>query len=549
MGSACGISSGCCSKTEVPQKISSPSFKPFQKSNEFTKLGNTPTDEQQYEISLLYKPDKSVIKTKKWNNMVSYKNPKNRYSTKENIFQLWDIELCKNDWSKNLSKFSLAFPQDFCKKLSAGPPTQFRWVAWKTALQTYRFFVAGLYENLKTQKELCKFIGTIKNDVSRTFINAFYDRNALENILCAYAEYNKKVGYCQGMSFIAGLLLIVSDNNEEETFWALVSLMEHKIFTDKLDLSGINKIYVTNFPMVRIFEILFDNFLRQQNPNIYSYFEKIGLPTSLWLHSWILSLFTYKFPVDFCIRLWDALFSYGISHLIVILYQIIETLYENECFDNKNMEECYNILKMSDSTYFEYRKYLDVNQIIKKSQRIHIDYENYNKIIREAKMQINNNGNPQSDQIVFDEEKQNESLLLIPIKKSKNYNPNIDNSEISPLTNKNNEIKLPPISKNKSHCFVFDYEPVKNIQSQLLEKTQKSAIRKVKLKKSVKNMSAVKQKRERKQSESILINVFGKSEKKIEEREGLKNEKLKFKENINIRKRPLSNCSIQRKIN
>lgn len=39
----------------------------------------------------------------------------------------------------------------------------------------------------------------------------------------AYSVYNQEVGYCQGMSQIAALLLMYMD--EEDAFWALSALM------------------------------------------------------------------------------------------------------------------------------------------------------------------------------------------------------------------------------------------------------------------------------------------------------------------------------------
>ena len=69
-------------------------------------------------------------------------------------------------------------------------------------------------------------------DVNRTYRDhiSFRERygvkqRSLFNILCAYSVYNSEVGYCQGMSQIAALLLLYM--NEEDAFWALAQLMTH----------------------------------------------------------------------------------------------------------------------------------------------------------------------------------------------------------------------------------------------------------------------------------------------------------------------------------
>ncbi|EDO32633.1 predicted protein [Nematostella vectensis] len=49
-------------------------------------------------------------------------------------------------------------------------------------------------------------------------------RASLFRVLAVYAHYNTQVSYCQGMSYIAGMLLMNMD--EEDAFWCLVSLFE-----------------------------------------------------------------------------------------------------------------------------------------------------------------------------------------------------------------------------------------------------------------------------------------------------------------------------------
>ena len=46
----------------------------------------------------------------------------------------------------------------------------------------------------------------------------------LFHVLAAYSVYNSEIGYCQGMSQIAALLLMYL-NDEEDAFWGLSQLM------------------------------------------------------------------------------------------------------------------------------------------------------------------------------------------------------------------------------------------------------------------------------------------------------------------------------------
>ena len=49
----------------------------------------------------------------------------------------------------------------------------------------------------------------------------------LNSVLVAYSVYDMEVGYIQGLNLIAGILLY-HIKSEEQTFWALVELMEEQ---------------------------------------------------------------------------------------------------------------------------------------------------------------------------------------------------------------------------------------------------------------------------------------------------------------------------------
>ena len=100
-----------------------------------------------------------------------------------------------------------------------GPPPVYRWTAWKVALKIRHYQILGRYKDLKERENECKWIRTIEKDLDRTFplhplfgdtMFATKGRNALRSILIAYSVYLPRVGYCQGMNFVAGFFLIIS---------------------------------------------------------------------------------------------------------------------------------------------------------------------------------------------------------------------------------------------------------------------------------------------------------------------------------------------------
>lgn len=83
---------------------------------------------------------------------------------------------------------------------------------------------------LELARKYSQDVRQIDLDVNRTYRDTrmFRERygreqRALFNVLCAYSIYNSEVGYCQGMSQVAALLLMYME--EEDAFWALSQLM------------------------------------------------------------------------------------------------------------------------------------------------------------------------------------------------------------------------------------------------------------------------------------------------------------------------------------
>ena len=102
----------------------------------------------------------------------------------------------------------------------------------------------------------------IQKNISRTFINNNKKKNEkkkkekiLYNILKSICNIDKECGYCQGINFITGFLLEISDFNEVETFYMLISLFS-KEFDCNFNLRGF---FIDNFPLLKIFLYIFDN--------------------------------------------------------------------------------------------------------------------------------------------------------------------------------------------------------------------------------------------------------------------------------------------------
>jgi hypothetical protein len=136
-------------------------------------------------------------------------------------------------WAKMLASWgSKEWKRKIRKRTFKGIPDSVRGEAWKRLARSNQLKTEhepGTYESLLQQESPCE--EQISRDINRTFPChvLFHDQGGLGqqvlyNVLKAYAVYNPNVGYCQGMGFIAGLLLMYM--GEEDVFWLLVRLCQ-----------------------------------------------------------------------------------------------------------------------------------------------------------------------------------------------------------------------------------------------------------------------------------------------------------------------------------
>jgi hypothetical protein len=145
---------------------------------------------------------------------------------------------------------------------------------------------------------------TIKIDIPRTFPdNIYFDKYklALYHVLSAFAEHNPVVSYCQGLNYIAGMLLIVLAGDEEGTFWLL------KHFVENVSPDYHTK---TMKGLKRDIEVITD-LLKQRLPIVNEKMNEFGLPWIVIMTKWLICLFADTLPIETVLRIWDIMFSEG----------------------------------------------------------------------------------------------------------------------------------------------------------------------------------------------------------------------------------------------
>ncbi|XP_069105122.1 USP6 N-terminal-like protein [Argopecten irradians] len=224
---------------------------------------------------------------------------------------------------KNWDKYSSG--EKMTRRIYKGIPNRVRGEVWVRLLDVNKIKAEqkGIYKEMKIRaRTKSPHIRQIDLDVNRTYRNhlEFRERygvqqQALFHVLGAYSMYNTEVGYCQGMSEIAALLLMYM--GEEEAFWAISQLFSSK-------KHGLHGFFIPGFPKLLRFQEHHDNILKKFMPKLRRFFDKNDIYTTLYTIKWFLQCFLDRVPYTLNLRLWDILMLEGESLLTGMAYTIIK---------------------------------------------------------------------------------------------------------------------------------------------------------------------------------------------------------------------------------
>jgi len=143
----------------------------------------------------------------------------------------------------------------------------------------------------------------IDKDVRRVPV-AVEDPAALKRILTAFSARYEEGGYCQGLNFIAGLLLTVVE--EEEAFWLVCLLVE-----DILPPGFYSTELHGSKAEVHVLTQLVTRYL----PNINPLLARWSLTLEPFAFAWIMCLFVGELPLHLLLDVWDRLLVDGVTVL------------------------------------------------------------------------------------------------------------------------------------------------------------------------------------------------------------------------------------------
>ncbi|KAI9840188.1 MAG: hypothetical protein M1837_001860 [Sclerophora amabilis] len=201
-------------------------------------------------------------------------------------------------------------PTLLSKKIRSGIPPPLRGVVWISMAGARDSLLGDQYETLSGESS--PYENMIGKDIGRSFpgVEMFRDpegegQRLLGQVLKCFSLYDQKIGYCQGLGFVVGPLLMHMGG--KEAFCVLVRFMEQYDLRSCFlpDLSGLH---------LRIYQ--FKHLLAQHLPAVSHHLDKLQIEPA-YLSQWFLSFFGVTCPVPMLLRIYDVIFAEGAAETMM----------------------------------------------------------------------------------------------------------------------------------------------------------------------------------------------------------------------------------------
>jgi hypothetical protein len=302
---------------------------------------------------------------------------------------IFNKEFSLNQADTGLRKYFQANPDNFKKRVSKGPPQSFRWLSWMILAGIGKTRNDEMFQSLLNRNIDSQVNTQIKKDLNRTLSERFMfeeSNNYLYNVLKVYAVNDEEVGYCQGMNFIAGFLLIMSDFSDSEAFYMMNELFNKNFGGEHQGLRGF---YTNDFPLLKMYTYIFDRIFKETLPDLYAHFNKIDIPSELWVGKWFQTLYIICLPFDLLVRVWDCLFVVGSDFLFCFAVALLKYC-EGSLLKLNDFPEISEFFKTMNPNCYHSKSSMkiDIEELIHNALKIELNKEQIKKWEKEFEIKI-----------------------------------------------------------------------------------------------------------------------------------------------------------------
>lgn len=229
-------------------------------------------------------------------------------------------------------------PQQLAEAVGLGIPAEIRGMVWQLVARSKNLALEELFMHLKTEPSVHE--KAIKRDLTRTSfytnVEAAHKATELFNVIKAYSLFDPDVGYTQGMVFI--VVPLVMNMTESECFSMLVTLMKDY---------GLRDLFCPAMQGLHLLLYQFDRCLAQSLPLLFNHLTRQDIRLLMYASQWFLTFFSYKFPLDVVLRVFDMVITQGVgavlrlglnlvlrneAHLLSLSFDLLLAYLKNDLF-------------------------------------------------------------------------------------------------------------------------------------------------------------------------------------------------------------------------
>lgn len=206
----------------------------------------------------------------------------------------------------------------------------------------------------------------------------------LKDMLITYNEYNKTLGYVQGMSdLLSPIYAVIQD--DAVAFWAFVGFMSRMERNFLRDQSGMHRQLLA-----------LDNLVQLMEPKLYTHLEKADSTNFFFVFRMLLVWFKREFKWDDVLRLWEVLWTDYLTSQFV-LFVALAILDKHKDVIMEHLEHFDEVLKYMN----ELSKTIDVEETLTRAEALFYRFQRtIDAIDRKNKEPLSSGGGGWSSPIV-----------------------------------------------------------------------------------------------------------------------------------------------------
>jgi hypothetical protein len=189
-----------------------------------------------------------------------------------------------------------------------------------------------IYLALSQRDDVCVNQDIIEVDLNRTFPkNRMFmeesGRATLRRVLRAYSFLDDEVGYCQGMAFLAAVLLTYLE--EEKAFWVFVCLLRNY---------NLKLIFAPGMPDLHRQLFIAGRLLAKFMPETAASLKGANMDISFIATPWFMTLYSNSLPFGCVVRVWDCFVYEGnkvIYRVFLAMFKLMKKRLKKLDFEKK----------------------------------------------------------------------------------------------------------------------------------------------------------------------------------------------------------------------